>query len=106
MPATFWLKTASIEPHLAFFVHFAGGWNPGPRAVHILSSLVIAALHARRDGAFEWIPVWISVRHGGIVDDLSDIRIVDRGAIDLDHLGHFGLQKILPELFAPRLVLT
>jgi len=62
MPATFWPKTASIEPHLAFFVHFAGGWNLRARAVHILSSLAIAALNARRDGAFERIPVRVQVR--------------------------------------------
>jgi len=35
-----------------------------------------------------------SISRGQIVDDLADIGIVDRCAIDLDHLGHLGLQKL------------
>ena len=45
----------------------------------------------------------ISIIRGEIVDDLSDIRIVDRRAVDLDHLGHFRLPEILLEFFAARL---
>src|SRR4029077_12250724 len=45
----------------------------------------------------------ISVRRGEILDDLADVRLVDRRAIDLDHLGHFGSPKVLFEFFALRL---
>jgi hypothetical protein len=40
---------------------------------------------------------------GEIIDDLGNIRIVDRCAINLDHLGHLGLPEILLEFGAARL---
>jgi hypothetical protein len=44
-----------------------------------------------------------SVRRGEVIDDLGNVPIVDRGTIDLDHLAHFGLPKVLLEFFAARL---
>src|ERR1700704_956397 len=37
----------------------------------------------------------ISVGRGEIIDDLANVRIIDRRAIDFDHLRHFGLPEIL-----------
>jgi len=48
-------------------------------------------------------PRAISIIRGEIIHDLSDIRIFDRRAIDLDHLGHFRRPEILLEFFAARL---
>src|SRR5216684_8156535 len=39
----------------------------------------------------------ISVGRGEIVDDLADVGILDRRAIDLDHLRHFSLPEVLLE---------
>src|SRR5437879_6964459 len=39
----------------------------------------------------------ISVGRGEIIDDLANVRILDRRAIDLDHLRHFGLPEVLLE---------
>src|ERR1700704_168032 len=36
-----------------------------------------------------------SVGRGEIIDDLANVRILDRGAIDFDHLRHFGLPEVL-----------
>src|SRR5207244_6648346 len=44
-----------------------------------------------------------SVGRSEVFDDLSDVSIVDRRTIDLDHLGHFGLPEILLEFRAARL---
>src|SRR5258707_11798632 len=38
-----------------------------------------------------------SIGRGEIVDDLADVGILDRRAIDLDHLRHFGLPEVLLE---------
>src|SRR4030088_2517910 len=45
----------------------------------------------------------ISVGRGEIIDDLANVRIVDRRAIDLDHLCHFGLPEVLLEFRPARL---
>src|SRR6202022_4124223 len=39
----------------------------------------------------------ISVGRGEIIDDLANVGILDRRAIDLDHLRHFGLPEVLLE---------
>src|SRR3954467_6792354 len=44
-----------------------------------------------------------SVVGGQIIHDLSDVRILDRRAVDLDHLGHFRRPEILFEFFTARL---
>src|SRR5258707_12746632 len=46
-----------------------------------------------------------SVIGGEIVDDLADVALVDRGAVDLDHLGDFGLPEILLRFLHARLSL-
>src|SRR5258707_11911849 len=38
-----------------------------------------------------------SIGRGEIVDDLASVGILDRRAIDLDHLRHFGLPEVLLE---------
>src|SRR5260370_4741808 len=38
-----------------------------------------------------------SIGRGEIVDDLASVGILDRRAIDLDHLRHFGLPEVLVE---------
>ena len=43
----------------------------------------------------------VSVGRGEIIDDLANVRIVDRRAIDLDHLRYFGLLESLLN-FGPR----
>src|SRR5437870_1145449 len=47
--------------------------------------------------------VQISVRRCEIVDDPADLLLVDRRAVDLDHLGHFRLPKVLFEFLPARL---
>jgi hypothetical protein len=43
----------------------------------------------------------ISVGRGEIIDDFGDVGVVDRRAIGLDHLRHFGLPEFLLN-FGPR----
>src|SRR5258705_10575205 len=43
------------------------------------------------------------VGRGQIIDDLANVRIVDRRAIDLDHLRDFGLPEVLLEFRPTRL---
>src|SRR5258708_5361550 len=43
------------------------------------------------------------VGRGQIIDDLANVRIVDRRAIDLDHLRDFGLPEVLLEFRPARL---
>jgi hypothetical protein len=39
-----------------------------------------------------------SMGRGKIFDDVADGGVVDRRAVDLDHLGHLGLKKFLLDL--------
>src|SRR5258708_20327003 len=65
-----------------------------------------------------WQPVWGAARaeintsgarrralvgRGQIIDDLANVRIVDRRAIDLDHLRDLGLPEVLLEFRPARL---
>src|SRR5664279_5271598 len=43
------------------------------------------------------------IGRGQIIHDLGNVGIIDRGAIDLDHFGHFGLPEILLEFRSARL---
>jgi len=85
-------KVAAIAPHLALFVRFAAVWNR-ERVDSSFMQFANCSLPTGEAGTRERIDAGISVGRGEIIDDLSDVRIVDRRAVDLDHLGHFGLPK-------------
>src|ERR1700681_850016 len=85
----------------------AGNGRPGARAQDArlrigkrrlyVTSLLQRSLRSKR----LWIMASICRRQ--IVDDLADIGILDRRAVDFDHLGHFGLPEILFEFSSVRL---